>query len=236
VVIPVTAIIMGLCWSTMVFAPLKLIAVFLHEFSHALATWLTCGKVSGIEINENFGGVCYSRGGNRPIILSAGYIGSCVWGVFFILMCCSKIPTRVAACFFMAACIATVLILRIKERRCFGCRCAFGLVVRIVILLIAGLVAGMWVLETFVEMSVHPLTWTVLIIGTVCTMTAVYDTLHDVLFKKIDNKQQGQSDAVMFADEFFGSARCWGLIWSLIALTCVGASFFGYIALSSSCP
>jgi len=50
IVIGLTALITGILWRTAIFAPLKLVAVFLHEFSHALATWLTCGKVKRIEV------------------------------------------------------------------------------------------------------------------------------------------------------------------------------------------
>ncbi len=51
IVIGVTAIITGILWRSSFLAPIKLVAVFLHEFSHATATWLTCGKVSAIEVN-----------------------------------------------------------------------------------------------------------------------------------------------------------------------------------------
>eukprot|EP01071_Lankesteria_metandrocarpae_P003121 Lankesteria_metandrocarpae@DN2770_c0_g1_i1.p1 len=236
ITLSVTAFIASILWTTVVLSPIKLVAVFLHEISHAIATWLTCGKVTGIEINENFGGVCYSKGGNRGIILSAGYIGSCAWGSFFILMGYGSTATRVAAGVFIAACIATVLVLRIKDRKLCGCRCAFGLVIRVIILCMAAFVGGMWALEDLTTIKVHPLTWTVLMIGTVCTMTAFFDTIHDVLCKKIDNEAQGQSDAVMFSNEIGGSARCWGLLWSLIAFACIGLAFFGYLVLTSTCP
>jgi hypothetical protein len=50
IVIGLTALITGVLWSSALFAPIKLVAVFLHEFSHATATWLTCGKVKRIEV------------------------------------------------------------------------------------------------------------------------------------------------------------------------------------------
>jgi Peptidase M50B-like len=42
---------------TLVMKPMRLLAVFLHEFSHAAMAWLTGGKVTGIEVNENEGTV-----------------------------------------------------------------------------------------------------------------------------------------------------------------------------------
>lgn len=53
ITIGVTAIVTGFLWHSIIFAPIKLVAVFLHEFSHALATWLTCGKVKGIEVGPH---------------------------------------------------------------------------------------------------------------------------------------------------------------------------------------
>ncbi|XP_055385949.1 uncharacterized protein LOC129614976 [Condylostylus longicornis] len=151
IVIGVTALLTGLLWHSVVFSPLKLIAVFLHEFGHASATWLTCGKVT------------------------------VTW---------EKIPTRIAAVVFMVSAVATTLILRIKDKRVCGSRLAFGMILRCAIIFVAAVPAGLWVLEEKVEMKVHPLRWCMLVMGTVCTLHAVYDCLHDVLFKKIDNEAQ----------------------------------------------
>jgi hypothetical protein len=35
--------------------PMRLLAVFLHEFSHAFLCWITGGKVDAIEVNNNEG-------------------------------------------------------------------------------------------------------------------------------------------------------------------------------------
>jgi hypothetical protein len=48
-------------WNTVLMKPMKLIAVFVHEMSHATACWLTCGKVEGIEVHLNEGGVTKYR-------------------------------------------------------------------------------------------------------------------------------------------------------------------------------
>jgi hypothetical protein len=52
--------------------PMKLIAVFVHEFSHATACWMTGGKVTGMEVNSNEGGVTKYVGGWRWFIIPAG--------------------------------------------------------------------------------------------------------------------------------------------------------------------
>jgi Peptidase M50B-like len=44
-----------LIYKTAIMKPMRLLAVFLHEFSHAFLCWITCGKVEAIEVNSNEG-------------------------------------------------------------------------------------------------------------------------------------------------------------------------------------
>jgi Peptidase M50B-like len=85
------------------FYPFKLLAVFVHESSHASATWLTCGKVHGIEVYANEGGVAKFSGGNRYIITPAGYVGGAFWGGAFVALSGHRIGSTVAACIVSAA-------------------------------------------------------------------------------------------------------------------------------------
>lgn len=76
----------ALLWQTPVVAPLKIFVVLLHEISHGAAAVLSGGSIDRIEINANQGGVCYTLGGNRFAILSAGYLGSMLWGGVIMLL------------------------------------------------------------------------------------------------------------------------------------------------------
>jgi hypothetical protein len=73
-------------WNTAIMKPMKLIAVFIHEMGHATACWMTGGKVEGIEVYNNEGGVTKYRGGKRWFIIPAGYLGGAFWGGFFVVM------------------------------------------------------------------------------------------------------------------------------------------------------
>ena len=73
-------------WEYPILYPLKLLVVFFHESSHAIATILTGGTVKELVINQQQGGHVISQGGNRFITLSAGYIGSLLWGVVIYLL------------------------------------------------------------------------------------------------------------------------------------------------------
>nr|GEW65007.1 hypothetical protein CTI12_AA197940 [Tanacetum cinerariifolium] len=79
-----TLVILAL-WRTFLLTPFKLITVFLHEASHAIACKLTCGEVMGMEVHANEGGVTQTRGGIYWLILPAGYLGSSFWGFIVFL-------------------------------------------------------------------------------------------------------------------------------------------------------
>ena len=66
--------------------PIKLFVVVLHEFSHGLAAILTGGGIVKIEVDPRIGGVCYTMGGSRFLVASAGYLGSIVWGGIILII------------------------------------------------------------------------------------------------------------------------------------------------------
>lgn len=67
-------------WNSEYLYPIKLIVVFLHEISHALAVIFTGGHLENIQIFLNESGYVRSSGGIFFIIAIAGYIGSIFWG------------------------------------------------------------------------------------------------------------------------------------------------------------
>ena len=73
-------------WDTAIIYPLKIFVVLLHEVSHAAAAVATGGTVERILLDVNQGGATYTRGGNAFLTLSAGYLGSLLWGTLFILL------------------------------------------------------------------------------------------------------------------------------------------------------
>lgn len=73
-------------WETWLVYPIKLLTVLFHELSHGLAAIATGGVVARIEVYANEGGVCWTAGGNRILVLSAGYLGSLLWGSGLLLL------------------------------------------------------------------------------------------------------------------------------------------------------
>ncbi|GKV16785.1 hypothetical protein SLEP1_g27377 [Rubroshorea leprosula] len=97
-----TVVILAL-WRTVLLMPFKLITVFLHEASHAIACKLTCGDVEGIQVHANEGGLTLTRGGIYWLILPAGYLGSSFWGMVLILASTNLLTAKIAAgCFALS--------------------------------------------------------------------------------------------------------------------------------------
>ena len=67
-------------WNTSLVYPLKIFVVLLHEISHGIASVLTGGTIERITLDPRQGGACYCGGGNNFLTLSAGYLGSLLWG------------------------------------------------------------------------------------------------------------------------------------------------------------
>ncbi|WVZ08313.1 hypothetical protein V8G54_021659 [Vigna mungo] len=106
-------------WRTILLTPFKLITVFLHEASHAIACWLTCGKVEGIQVHANEGGVTQTRGGIYWVILPAGYLGSSFWGMALILASTNLLTAKIAAGCFIAALIVVLFLAKNKSLQKF---------------------------------------------------------------------------------------------------------------------
>ncbi len=69
-----------LLWDTPVVYPVKIFVVCLHELGHALAALLTGGQVVSIQLYPEEGGLTLTRGGWPFVIVSAGYLGSVLFG------------------------------------------------------------------------------------------------------------------------------------------------------------
>ena len=79
-------VVVGFFWDSVVVYPLKILVVFFHELSHGLVAMLTGGEIVRIEVVKEQGGLCVTRGGSRFLTLSAGYLGSLMWGGVIVML------------------------------------------------------------------------------------------------------------------------------------------------------
>jgi hypothetical protein len=76
---------------------MRLLATSIHEMSHALACWISCGEVRAIEVYNNEGGVTKYVGGCRCLIVPAGYLGEAFWGMVFVVLSGGRKTSTAAA-------------------------------------------------------------------------------------------------------------------------------------------
>lgn len=183
-------------WPTPLVIPLKILTVFLHELSHALATLLTGGMVESLTIDQNQGGAVWSRGGNRFLILSAGYCGSLLIGVGLFI---AAVRTRWDRPVLGLLGVVILLVTALYVRSLFAF--AFGVVTGALMIAAA----------RFFSHRVSDLALRV--IGLTSMIYVPYDIFSDTILRS-----QLQSDARMLAEEFAGPTLFWGGVWLVISL------------------
>ena len=189
-------LLLVLLWQSPVIAPLKLLVVFLHELSHALATWLTGGRVVEFVVTGYQSGHVISAGGSRFIILSAGYLGSLLFGLLFYRL--SRYPRLTDVC--LAVLALTMLIVGMGYAGS-GYTLLFAVVVAVLLLLL---------LKYANASSKQAL----LLLFALATMLYVpMDIFFDTLVHN-----GAPSDARMLANDVGGTTILWGSLWFITSL------------------
>ncbi|KAL2499433.1 hypothetical protein Adt_24983 [Abeliophyllum distichum] len=209
-----TVVILAL-WRTFLLTPFKLITVFLHEASHAIACKLTCGEVEGMQVHANEGGVTQTRGGVYWLILPAGYLGSSFWGMVLILASTKLLTSRIAA-----GCLILSLLIVLFIAKNWTLR---GLCIGFIVF-----IAIVWVLQEMTKVRI--LRYIILFIGVMNSLFSVYDIYDDLISRRVHS-----SDAEKFAEvcPCPCNGAAWGVIWGLISFIFLcGAIYIGLVILS----
>ena len=189
-------LVISLLWGTLVLYPLKIFVVFMHEVSHGLAAYLTGGSIVEIEINPQQGGHAQTRGGNRFMILTAGYLGSLIWGGIILLMAArTHFDKAVSVLIGIGMVGITIGFGSDMFTYLFGV--GFG-VALIAIGLFLPEVANDWILR---------------VIGITSCLYAILDIKSDIL-----DRSHLPSDARMLAEETNLPTLFWGIVWIVIAI------------------
>ncbi len=182
-------------WGTPLVTPLKILVVLLHEISHGLAAIFTGGSIESIEVNMNQGGVCYTLGGSRFLTLTAGYLGSMLWGAI-ILVAASR--TKVDRWLSIALGVFLIAIAAFYIRNVFGLVFAVGFGIAMV-------GAGWKLNHDWNELLLQ-------VIGLTSCQYAILDILSDVIYRPGIG-----SDADMLAEISMIPGVVWGVIWIALA-------------------
>lgn len=199
-------------WRQTILHPFKILTVFLHELGHAMACWLTCGKVTGMEVHPNEGGVTKTVGGIQWIILPAGYLGSAMWGMGLVIASGDQLGSEIAAgvlIFFLL-----LFIFYAKNWYLRGLNVGF-------IILLGGLLA------VNIQTDYESLQYVTLFIGVMSCLFSIYDIWDDLISRRVN-----ESDASVFAKMTHTSSRCWGVIWGLVAVASLGAAVYSNLVVA----
>ncbi len=193
------SLLVFLLWNTPATFPLRVLIVFLHEIAHGLAAVLTGGSIESISVNMEEGGVTYTRGGSRFVILSAGYVGSLLLGIALFLIALKTHADRAVMALLGAL---ALLIALIYTDGLFpkGFAAATGLI--------------MLLTARFLNRSVNDLV--LRLIGLTSMIYVPYDIFSDTLARSAL-----QSDARMLAEEFGGTTMFWGGLWLVLSLAAI---------------
>ena len=193
-----------LLWDSIALFPLKILVIFFHELSHGLAAWLTGGSVQEISVSSREGGYCLTLGGSPFLILSAGYLGSLLWGGVILLLGARTKCDKPAL-----ATLGLVLIwISLLFVRPFG---SFGF--------IFGVSSGAVMIAIAVSLHAAVSDFLLKLVGLTSCLYAVFDIKSDIL-----DRPGVESDASMLAAQTGIPVAFWGILWSVVAV--VGAIYF----------
>lgn len=142
------------------------------------------------------------------IILPAGYLGSSLFGMLFIV--CSADPV---ASQFMAGLLGVALIL-------VAIFFATNWTLRLLCLFYIILIASAWAVQ--LKTAIDLLQYFLLFTGVMNGFFAIYDIYDDLIART-----HHESDATLFANLTHTSSKCWGCIWFVLSFIFMAVGIFG---------
>lgn len=186
----------GLLWNTLFVYPLKIFVVFMHEVSHGLAAIATGGRIVEIQINPQQGGHALTQGGSRFWTLTAGYLGSLLWGGLILLLAArTHLDKGISILIGLGMVAISIAFGESAFTYLFGI--GFG---------VALIAVGFYLSEVIND-------WVLRIIGMTSCLYAILDIKSDVL-----DRANLRSDARMLSEVTGIPTEIWGGLWILIAI------------------
>ena len=191
-------------WDSIALYPVKAFVVLLHELGHATAAVLTGGQVDRIELSPDLGGVCWSRGGWRLLVLPAGYLGSMLFGGAILLAAARTRHDRALAAALGLAVLALTIVF---VRTLFGV--GFGLVFGTALVC-----SARWLPPAVNDLLLR-------FLGLASVLYAVIDIKEDLISRTVPG-----SDAYAMSQELFLPPVFWGVLWMVLAIVAAVAFLF----------
>ena len=189
-------------WSSTIAFPIRILIVFLHELSHAIAAVMTGGKVLELTLSPLEGGSATTLGGNFFFIASAGYLGSLLIGLGILFLAVRTDLDRWIVA-VLGAMLLGLTLWYFRTKFAFG----FG-VISGAVLLIAARYGGIILCDLILR-----------IIGLTSIIYVPYDIISDTL-----PRSSSRSDARNIAETFGGPTMFWGGLWLVLSLLAIAAA------------
>jgi len=189
--------------------PIMLFVTFIHEASHALAVLATLGKVHSITLSWDGSGLTLAQGGFGMFALSAGYVGTIIFGSALLLLLRRGSNARKAA---IGTAIVTIILTVL-----YGANALVWLTGGFfsALFLLLGLKAKPKITHFFMSF-----------IGIQCLLNAVFD-LRTLLYVSAFDPSL-PSDAHFMANATGLPTIFWALLWSALSLALMAATLVVY--------
>jgi len=194
----VLVLIIFTLWNTWIVYPVKLLVVFFHEISHAAMAYLTGGRVVDIQLDVDGAGMTKTQGGIRFLIVSAGYLGSLIWGGLFLVLAAR---TRLAKLLIAALGIVLLFVGVAFVRPLVS----FGFVYCLVV--------GALCIAAALYLTTRQNTLLLEGVGLISCLYVIPDVWVDMT-----SRAAARSDATILAEQTGVPAFFWGTAWIILAL------------------
>ena len=174
--------------------PFSWIETFFHEISHGLATLITGGSITKIQLLPNGAGYCYSHGGWTLLIAFAGYAGASFFGLMIYQLATvnHRNITKIIT-FAILGLIAASLILWVRD---------------ILTFVILGIISLLFVLPLKFASS-NWLIYVTRIIGMTVIVNGLFSSINLI-------GRNGVGDAANLAQITWVPAQIWVVLWCII--------------------
>lgn len=187
--------------------PFRLFVTFVHEAAHSLAAEFTGGRVIEFTVYGNGTGVATTMGGNRLLILPAGYLGAAFFGaLLFYLANTVPYPRKIALV------VGTIIMLIALFFRATG------------IALVVGAFTGLGLVLMGIRSGIVLNVFVLNLLAIITGLNAVLDLLFLVYNDSI-GLGDIHNDAAAFAALTPGiPAWTWALVWAILAIFMLGSA------------
>ncbi|KZT59918.1 hypothetical protein CALCODRAFT_493184 [Calocera cornea HHB12733] len=178
-----------------IITPLKLMIVGWHELCHVTMAVMTGGRILSITIDPNLGGATRVEGGHPPTILSAGYVGSTLFGFLLLIAGWDTLGSKVASWVIAIGLLCPLVLVR-------------DLLTIFLTFCYEALLIGFW----FIDHG-DALRFYCLFVGVMSIFYVVWDISEDRFFNKVND-----SDATQFSLLFpHIPMHLWAVFWLVFA-------------------